>query len=301
MAGSALAGNGGTAGAGRGGAGGVAERVTCGGAGGAAGTASSGASGGAAGAASGGVLIGCPSSPPCGACTTEDLACAYPTESCLCSGGAWTCFACPATQPANDDGFDFPDRRLSMSCRYGNVTCSIPIFVPLSLIKDSWSCGICPADRPTTGAACGNTRFECRYGVDTCACNQASWTCATPSCEVPRSQPGMQGCAGPGHYTCQFETQNCSCGGRGAGRRCTCPASRPADGSHCESFAGVGGNTSGCMYGATKCTCLDSPGSTWSCVDPVCPTSIPAPGSSCALPLSGASFCACDGAIWSCS
>jgi hypothetical protein len=104
MAGSALAGNGGTAGAGRGGAGGVAEMVTCGGA---AGTASGGVSGGAAGAASGGVLIVCPSSPPCGACTTEGLACAYPTESCLCSGGTWTCFACPATQPANDDGFDF--------------------------------------------------------------------------------------------------------------------------------------------------------------------------------------------------
>jgi len=87
----------------------------------------------------------------------------------------------PATQPANNDSFDFPDRRLSMSCRYGAVTCSTPIFVPLLLLKNSWSCGVCPAERPTTGAACGNTRFECRYGVDTCACNESSWTCAAPS------------------------------------------------------------------------------------------------------------------------
>jgi len=294
MSGSAPAGNAGTAGTDGGGAGGGGATATCGGDGGT-----------ASGGADGGVLVTCPSSPPCGACSVEDLACAYPTESCLCSGGAWTCFSCPATQPADNDSFDFPDRRLSMSCRYGAVTCSTPIFVPLLLLKNSWSCGVCPAERPTTGAACGNTRFECRYGVDTCACNESSWTCAAPSCEVPRSsQPGMNGCYGPGHYTCQYEAQTCSCGGNGAGRRCTCPASRPADGTRCESFAGVGGDTSGCTYGVTKCSCLDRPGSTWSCADPVCPTSMPAPGSPCAMPLScayGAAFCSCDGTTWSCS
>ena len=321
--GSSGGGLGATAGSAAGGTGGSAAAGTTGGAGigGAAGTQASGgdgaagrcetASGGAAGIASGGtsggVLVDCPASPPSGCCSIENLACAYPTKSCVCGRGSWNCYACPATRPAAGEGPNpLPDPRMWLTCQYGDVTCSYPsIFPGPSYTAGAWRCGVCPASRPTDGVACGNTMFECRYSIDTCQCGPSgTWKCATPSCETaPNAIRGEWACVAPGHFTCQYPAldQVCACGTISNARRCSCPAARPVNGSACMAFDGRDGDEDNCMYGDAKCSC---DASKWNCMDPVCPTAMPAPGFSCSMPLSCAyltMFCACDGATWSCS
>lgn len=310
-------GTGGTAAGGSGGAGGGAGiSPGCGagtgggsagemaGAGGsAAGTDGGGAAGTGGGGTSGGVLVACPASPPCGACAIEYLTCAYPTGTSVCSNGAWAWFACPATRPTGTEGVEtLTDHRLSMTCQYDNVTCSYPRWNMYDYGGPGWGCGVCPAGRPTDGAACGNTVFECRYGIDTCACGTSGgWKCLAASCE-PDRRAGMEVCVAPGHFTCQYPAldQTCVCGTVSDARRCTCPAARPAQGSPCKAYTGHAGVHGSCVYGEATCSCA---GSQWQCVDPVCPTAQPSSGSSCSTQIScsyGASFCACNGATWSC-
>ena len=315
-------GTGGIAAGGRGGAGGAAgtgaggDSATAGsgagemaGAGGSAAANAAGAGGGGAagtgsGGTSGGVLVACPTSPPSGACAIEYLTCAYPTGTSVCSNGVWTWFACPATRPTSTTGaVPLPDPRLWMTCQYENVTCSYPRWDQYGYGGPGWGCGVCPAGRPTDGTACGNTVFECRYGIDTCACGTSGgWKCLAASCE-PDRRAGMEVCVAPGHFTCQFPAldQTCVCGTASDARRCTCPAARPAQGSSCKAYTGKAGIHGSCPYGDATCSCA---GSQWQCVDPVCPTAIPPTGARCSTQVScsyGASFCACDGATWSCA
>jgi hypothetical protein len=250
----------------------------------------------------------CPDSPPSGCCAIEGLACAYPTESCICDGGAWTCLACPTMQPTGwVDNHD--DERLFWSCRYGNVTCTSPAGTTTFTYGTAWGCGVCPPAEPTQRSACGNVNFECSYGADTCRCsggNAGTWTCAAPSC-VPLNGAdlGEHACAGPGHYTCQYPAfgENCTCGTLNDARRCSCPATRPVAGQPCLAFAGMHGKEGPCTYGDTDCSCL---GAGWTCASnvPVCPTAMPPSGATCSGFLNcnyGSSLCVCDGTSWSCS
>jgi hypothetical protein len=249
----------------------------------------------------------CPASPPSGACTVEYLSCAYPTQSCLCDGGAWKCFACPAKRPDLDAEFNVAtvDRRLSFACVYCGLTCTFPT-LRASQKSDSWTCGVCPASRPEPGAACGNTQYQCRYGQDTCQCHGDGWSCVTPTCDLGPNR-NLQ-CLNEAVYTCTYADldQNCVCGTRGNGRRCSCPTTAPTDGSTCVGFAGPEGGGSECKYGDLVCSC----GSTlttdvWACRRPPadCPTAKPTPGTACTGQVtcnySGA-LCACDGATWTC-
>jgi hypothetical protein len=255
----------------------------------------------------GGFVLECPASPPSGSCSDESLSCAYPTKSCVCSRGTWSCRDCPATRPS--DGAPTPDdRRMWMRCKYDNVTCSYPTGMVFGASVEyritSWACGVCPPDKPGTGEACGNTAFECSYGAETCHCGGTTgWRCAAPLCDAKASASNSSVCLGPGHFTCRYPEvdQNCVCGTAIDTRRCSCPATRPADGASCVALAGQDDAVGGCMYGDIKCSCV---GTRWSCPVPVCPTAQPAPGSSCATHLScsyGQAICACDGASWSCS
>jgi len=256
----------------------------------------------------GGFVLECPASPPSGCCSDESLSCAYPTKSCVCSRGAWSCMDCPATRPP--DGAPTPDdRRIWMRCKYDDVTCSYPAGMLFGTnvvyMSTSWVCGVCPPDKPATGEACGNTGFECGYGAETCHCGGTTgWRCAAPLCDAKVSASNSGVCLGPGHFTCRYPDvdQNCVCGTAIDTRRCSCPTTRPADGSSCVALPGQDGAVGGCMYGDIKCTCVG--GTTWSCPVPACPTAQPAPGSSCATRLScsyGQAICACDGASWACS
>lgn len=265
-------------------------------AGGGAGT----AAGGGAGTGSGGTavvgigtLIDCPASPPSGACSVNFMNCAYPTTSCRCSSGTWSCQSCPSSPEATNIG---------SACAYGNVTCS------------TFGCGICPDAHPTAGAACGNTTFKCLYGEDVCFCggNLDGWKCAALSCpEHPTNADNRRiNCAtftlssGTGvsfDHACRYETegQSCACNdGSGFGTfMCSCPATLPAEGSAC---VGVGP----CNFGGATCNCSDG---AWRCGG-ACPASKPALGTACSGQLScsypganGATdFCSCDGVTWSC-
>jgi hypothetical protein len=252
----------------------------------------SGAGGGAAGTGQVGVgtLVACPASPPSGTCSIEFMNCEYPDQSCRCTGGSWSCTACPATPQATSQG---------ALCRNGNLTCS------------EWGCGVCPDAHPTEGAACGNSMFKCQYGGDVCLCggNVDGWRCATLSCPPSPSSDGRPSCAsfsladGTGigfDHACVYaaENQACACNdGRGYNTfKCNCPAAAPAEGSAC-----IG--PSPCSYGGVTCNC--SAGH-WRCGG-ACPASKPAAGTACSSLVScsygkdaGTDFCACDGATWSC-
>ena len=307
-----MAGTTGAAGADAGGSSGAAGAGIGGDGTGAGGTAGGAAGSGAAGTA-GGILLACPSSRPNGACTIDGLSCAYPTGSCLCVGGAWSCIACPPARPENGAVFSASgDLRMFFSCAYGSVTCSSPSgFSHLggnyAYWSNAWACGVCPATHPTSGTTCGNTDFECRYGDDTCQCAYSSWSCVTATCESdPAPNLSAKECNGTiGHYTCSYPSsdQTCVCGGAGE-RRCSCPATPLANGSPCVGF--VSGT---CTYGDMVCSCfgMNPAPSVWNCTvppPPVCPATQPTSGASCSMKLDscayGNNFCSCDGAKWTC-
>jgi hypothetical protein len=303
-AGDGSAGNVGTAGTGSGGQGnlgGTAVTTGCGGTSGTAGTSGSGGT-----TAADPRLVACPPSPPTGCCSTEILSCAYPTKSCVCDKGTWSCLDCPATQPQGSDPQPIPtDIRLAFECRYGDVTCSWPTNSLKQYDSSVWRCGVCPTDRPTTGAVCGNTGFECRYGGDSCQCDAKSgtWQCATPTCDTQPNYLGSGACVTPGHFTCQYTDlgQSCVCGALTNVRRCTCPVALPTDGTVCLAVTDIGGKRSDCTYGDVTCTCDIK----WHCATPtpICPTPQPTAGSACSTQVSCSyptAICACDGATWSC-
>jgi hypothetical protein len=199
------------------------------------------------------------------------------------------------------------DRRMFFSCGYGNVTCGVPGLFDVGFQEyrsNFWACGVCPASRPTTGSGCGNTVFECQYGADSCRCS-TQWSCITPMCEAnPLSNPASYGCnQQPGHYSCRYPAfdQTCVCGAI-LGRRCSCPATPPTNGSRCLGFV-----QGACKYaGDLNCTCLNTQ---WMCSvvppppPPDCPANQPTVGTACSGQLScayGTGFCSCDGATWSC-
>ena len=242
-------------------------------------------------------LVACPASMPEGACSTERLSCTYPTGSCWCDQGNWSCIACPGAQPAADQ---IPcDIEVSMACRYGAVTCSCP-----SPTGAGPGCGVCPTTRPTAGALCGNTTFECRYDADTCACAaDGRWQCATPACPVPPGPFSSVNCVTPGRFTCQYpkEKQFCSCDPFNYNSPvCSCPSAHPEEGSACVvpgRWFDLGSPS--CTYGGSSCTCTDA---AWHCTES-CPLTAPTAGSSCGSSLScsyPAAICGCDGTTWTC-
>ena len=299
MAGGGVAGSG-VAGTGAGGNGG--------GAGGGTGGAGEGGAGGGAGDTGAGGIVGpvlstCPSVEPSGACPVEGVSCPFPTKTCVCKNGAWTCIDCPLAQTLNG-GPACPGHAI---CRYatggelaadGPVTCSCGT-PPAS----AWGCGICPPDRPTAGAICGSTRFTCAYGAELCSCDGANgWSCLTPACPPETSLPVTNcGPQVPG-FVCSWSTadQSCVCPSGALARVCTCPAAQPLEGGACLGTQGP------CAYvGGWNCTCSGRQGTagTWHC-SPVCPGAPPLNGP-CTEPLicsyENSIRCTCDGTAWSCS
>jgi hypothetical protein len=253
-------------------------------------------------------LVDCPNAVPSGACSVENLVCAYPTQSCVCDSGAWTCIACPASQPTNFTDADttiLSEHRLSMACQYGAVTCSYPHSMSSSNPYDGsqWGCGVCPSAHPANSVSCGNTSFECRYGADACLCDATTgtWKCASPVCDPPG--PNLGTCGVLGHFTCQYPDldQTCVCGTIRNTRRCSCPHTQPAQGSACMSYSSSHGSLTDCTYGDAQCHCNGAAG--WQCTTPQCPTAQPTPGAACTTQLTcsyGSALCACDGTGWSC-
>jgi len=282
-----------------------------GGGGGAAMAGSGGMSGGAGTAPAGGIAAGvlypCPEPPPSqgDACPNESITCTYPgKKSCACYNQAWNCADCPTCQPATTTSCSIPFR-VSLSCNYGNVTCSCE---RRSGPDGLWRCGVCPTAEPLTGDLCGNVAAgDCRYGADRCSCGtDGKWSCATESCPAnPIFTPSRTSCTSPkSAYTCRYQDQDQDCiclpNSSGAvGALCSCPASRPVDGGACI------GSTLPCVYGDVSCTCAAG----WRCTSTTppnpCPLSQPGAGEVCGVRVStcayGSVVCACDGTSWSCS
>ena len=301
------------------GVGGAAGGAATGGSGGSdAGAAATGGSGGrglggvygTAGAGGGipaGVLYPCPEPPPNtgAACPNDSVTCTYPSlKSCACYSKAWVCADCPTSQPTSTDNCGDKAFRLSMSCSYGNTTCSCE----RRTAEYAWHCGICPPVEPLSGDLCGNVPAGlCRYGADTCSCgSDAKWSCATATCPA---NPTFTTATTPSctskksAYTCRYaeSDQDCICLPNSSGALstvCSCPANLPPEGGQC-----VTGSS--CSYGDVSCTCSG----TWRCrcsgpPNP-CPTGQPSPGGACSVRIStcayGSTICACDGTSWSCA
>ena len=301
------------------GGGGAAGTVATGGGGGTTGGESAGSAGasgttgtaGTTGAGTAAAIAGgyaCPDPPPDtgDACPNDSVTCMYATKSCACYTKQWQCIDCPASQPAAPENCGAVPYRVSMNCRYGNVTCSCD-----RRTNDyAWHCGACPSVEPLTGDLCGNvTTGRCLYGADGCACDASGkWLCETASC--PQNPLGWNIDRSPractsryAAYTCHYaeRDQDCICvpdAQNAITSPCSCPTRAPADGSPC-----IGPGT--CAYGEVACSCLTE---RWHCVGPPadpCPTTQPSAGSSCSVRVSlcvyGSTTCSCDGTSWSCA
>jgi hypothetical protein len=246
----------------------------------------------------GGTLILCPASAPTGSCSIDGQTCGYPTETCICASGTWTCTGCPSTQPAGGticsvgDGPDAGARDLPFNCGYGPVTCSCAAHIPIDTAP-TWSCGVCPATQPSSGASCGNSSFDCSYTHANCSCVDGAWSCVELACPQPYFSTVIS-CQGL--YTCDFPAagQICGCGSGGRSQlACSCPIALPAEGQQCLP-AGT------CGYGDQSCSCGVGG---WHCA-PVCPSSKPSDGAVCSSTLSCAydpALCYCAGGAWHCS
>jgi hypothetical protein len=212
------------------------------------------------------------------------------------------------SQPASTDTCNDMPSRVSLSCSYGNVTCSCEE----RSTNNPWKCGVCPALEPRTGDLCGNVPAgDCRFGDDTCRCgSDGKWTCAQAGCPMNFVSNGfVKFCPTPsGAYTCRYaaEDQDCICAPDqppgSMAYRCSCPANLPAEGGPC--LVGAAG---ACVYGDVSCSCAS--GSVWHCMstkppDP-CPQAQPSAGDPCLVRVStcvyGSAICACNGSTWSCS
>jgi hypothetical protein len=256
------AGKGGGAGSSAGAAG--ATGAAAGSTGGASGTTGTGGTAAPAGGIAAGVLYPCPEPPPTDgdACPNDFITCTYPgAKSCACYDQTWTCFDCPASQPAATETCNDLPFRLSLSCRYGDVACACE----RRSTSAGWRCGACPAAKPASGGACSAPAGECRYGTDTCLCgDDGKWNCTPALCPAnPTFTPTRSSCSSPkSAYTCSYpeQDQNCLClpnlAGDALDYLCSCPGSRPASGSRCI------GSVAACSYGAVACSCA---GGSWSC------------------------------------
>jgi hypothetical protein len=218
----AKAGAGGEAGSGTGGAAagtssGGSSGAATGGASGAgtggsaqAGTAgAAGAGGGASGASGAGGAAGCPAQQPQGGaeCTAAfGTSCTYGDQQCACfrSSGSntptWSCYNCPATQPADDSSCSNsggPTRR----CKYDATNCMCS--------GGDWDCGSCPTAQPTNMTSCSPLNgMQCAYDQTQCSCSTqgGNWFCSGgTSSGCPQQEPNPGGsCNLPPTQVCNY-------------------------------------------------------------------------------------------------
>jgi hypothetical protein len=239
------------------------------------------------GAGHAGQLLACPGDAPSGSCPAEGMTCEYPTQSCQCIGGDWSCIACPAAQPDATTSLCpllVGTSIVPLACTYGALTCTCVD----ELGPPKWRCGACPASAPAQGAACGNSSFSCAYADQSCTCSGGTWMCSPTTCPPLNLFGGS--CTGV--YTCAYPDQDqiCSCNGP-LEMQCSCPANLPPNGGACAPAS--------CRYGDQICDCQSSG---WMCMA-ACPTDHPTAGSACSTDLSctySDGVCYCSGGTWHC-
>jgi len=230
----------------------------------------------------------CPQTETTGTCAYEGQECIYARSTCSCTGGQWSCAACPDPRPAGGDACGSTMYR----CQYAsNITCSCDGTPSRS---DVWRCGMCPGAQPTAGIGCGSDSFVCVFGQTTCYCLD-SWLCFVPDCSG-----GANRTATP--FTCIFGEQACTFLGQYAGPgpgptlSCSpqCPPDQPLSGSTCSPWP-----SAACTYGNTLCKCQ---GGTWWC-QATCPASQPVNNTPCTFTGScsyGSAICGCSDGTWLC-
>lgn len=240
-------------------------------------------------------VLACPATAPTGSCATPGQICVYPDQSCVCAGGSWGCVSCPAQPPSpgtscgsgarDDDGLGGGNPTLI--CSYADSECTCPGGVTETV----WSCGVCPANRPPSSQACGNSSFQCLYPDASCVCSSNGWNCGPLTCPQPVTGPFS--CPGFAPLNCAYpiEGQTCRCRPYWS---CSCPGTAPRTGAPCV------GNPGPCDYPGKSCNCFSR---AWSCTVS-CPSTAPTTGEACEAELSctyGATLCHCANARWTCS
>jgi hypothetical protein len=132
-------------------------------------TGGGGSGAGASGSGGGGATGPCPASEPNGSCTTPVTACEYPGPvQCECWDAMWSCNACPANEPTNDNNCTGTNSG-GDRCFYGLTHCRCTNM-------GTWRCRDCPASEPADGSACMGG-IHCAYDGVGCACMNGMWSC----------------------------------------------------------------------------------------------------------------------------
>lgn len=243
----------------------------------------------------------CPDAAPAdgATCDLNGMACTYDDLGCTCdTTDGWTCnSACPDMQPT--DGMSCR-RSANQSCNYAagalapgfmsmpdtTCACTDGAFVCFSDAN-------CPAEAPTTGAACEFPTLDCEFTGSNCRCDaDGTWQCQT---DCPETLPADgASCERPEQAACRYDDMGAAVqgfGGMGGGdvaSTCTCtdlafvcigqedcPAEAPATGGECANLTGLA-----CDYEGSSCNCGEEG---WTC-QTECPAAPPADGASCERP-----------------
>ena len=185
-------------------------------------------------------------------------------------GGAMNNPACPATAPADATACTLTG--MQSTCTYTGTRCSCARartgggMLPGGMAgapagaagagagTREWQCTatlVCPATKPTVGAACTPADGNCQYsGMGSCSCSQqtSTWSCRGGA------GGGTGGAFNGGGGAFSFGGGTNSAGAPGG--TTTCPATKPTAGTACT-------GTDACPYTGGGCACASDK---WSCL-----------------------------------
>lgn len=232
----------------------------------------------------------CPATAPADAasCTLTGMACNYNDLACTCGMNGWSCQKpCPMTPPAAATACQRP---ASSTCRYdeGALVGGFGSADTTCACNDGtfkcFSQSDCPADSPSSGAACEFSTLSCSYSAGQCSCSgDGTWSC---SMSCPAMQPTEGGaCDRITTGSCRYNAGALQMGGGSSDATCTCqdgkfncisqadcPAAAPATDSMCTGLTGLN-----CTYTDRQCSCGPNG---WSCTTN-CPMTPPTKGTAC--------------------
>src|SRR5512145_2855046 len=216
----------------------------------------------------------CPATAPANAdaCDLNSMSCAYGAVQCVCArNSGWNCATpCPATKPTASGEACTRDAR--NTCRYGEDGALINFggtaVTTCACANGALSCfgaTDCPADPPTSSAACTMLTLSCQYDGRQCNCGtDGVWACtsecpeAPPAADAACDRTPQQACSYAngalvsGFGATSDKTCVCNANKFACFTQADCPAAAPESDTAC-TLLGIN-----CSYDATTCRCRTS-------------------------------------------
>ena len=183
-------------------------------------------------------------------------------------GGAMNNSACPAAAPADATACTLTG--MQNTCTYTGMRCScarartgggmVPGAAGAGAGTREWQCTatlVCPATKPTVGAACTPADGNCQYsGMGSCSCSQqtSTWSCRGGA--GGGTGGAFNGGGGGFSFGGGFNGVGGTSSAGAPGGTTTCPATKPSAGTACT-------GTDACPYTGGGCVCVSDQ---WSCL-----------------------------------